>query len=55
MGRFDAFMTKPERNRGDIHPCLEEMHSRRVANDMRRDVLGRETGTNGARSLDGLL
>lgn len=52
---LNAFMSEPERNGGDVDPCLQQMHGGRVANDMRRDGFGGEAGAGRDRTLDGLL
>jgi len=31
VGRFNTFMAEPQRNGGDIHASLEQMHGGRVA------------------------
>jgi hypothetical protein len=37
VGGFYAFVTKPERNLGDIYAALKQGHRGAVANHMRRD------------------
>jgi hypothetical protein len=55
MGRFDAFMTQPQGNGGDINPSLKQMRGGRMAYDMRRNVFGGEARTNGRGTPNGLF
>jgi hypothetical protein len=48
-------MAEPQRNGGDIHASLEQMHGGRVSYDKRRNVFGGETWTRGDGALDSLF
>ena len=50
VGRLNTFMAEPQRNGGDIHASLEQMHGGRVSYDMRRNVFGGEAWTRGERA-----
>src|SRR3954469_12114238 len=39
MRRLDAFVTEPQRNDGDVHPCLQQVHGRGMSNQVRGDAL----------------
>jgi len=51
VGGLDAFVTKPERNHGDIHAALKQSHRGAVANHMGRDPFSLEAWTAASCSL----
>ncbi len=44
VGSLRTFVAQPERDDGDVHSGLQKVHRRRVAQDVRRDALGRKGG-----------
>ena len=55
MGRFNALMSKPQGDGGDIDSGLEQVHGGRVPDHMRSNPFGEEARAIGTGTLDRLL
>lgn len=55
MGRFNALVSKPQGNGGDIDSGLEQVHGGRVPDHVRSNPFGEEARAIGTGALDRLL
>src|SRR6202030_1120454 len=55
VGGLQTFMTQPKGGHGDVDTRLQQMHGRRVSNNMRRDLFGGQAWTGSNRPLRGLF